>query len=90
MCLFISHLCVYMCLYVFCISDGSICVCIHVFLEFHTCIHVYFVGTSVVSFHCVLPIFCDCPFSDALFCTLCSVYIIMSVMLTVLLILVPL
>ena len=68
---FVSCLCVYMCHYVYCISNWSICISICVFWSF---IHVYFVGTGVVSFHYVLPIFfCDCPFADALFCALCSV-----------------
>ena len=88
--LFISHLCVYLCLYVFCIGIGSIFIYIYVFLVFCTCIHVSFVGTDVVSFHCVSPIFfCYWPFADAIYCALCSVYIILCVMLNLLLILVP-
>ena len=74
MCLFISHLCVYM---YFILAMGLFVYIYTCFLEFHTCIHVYFVGTGVVSFHYVSPIFHGWPFADAVYCTLCSVYFLL-------------
>ena len=69
---FVSHLCVYMYLYVFCIGKGGLFV--SVYMYFWSFIHVYFVGVECGFFPlCVANfLFCDCPFADATFCTLCS------------------
>ena len=46
------HMCQGMC---FASANGSLCIGVHVFLEFHTCIL------------CCHFAFCDCPFADAIF-----------------------
>ena len=81
-----------MCLHVsmyFVLADGSICVCIHVFLEFHTCITL--LAHSVVSFHFsfhFLFVTALLLLQHSALCVLCNSYLL-SMTMCILLILVP-
>ena len=84
-------MCLYMC---YCVGNGSLCNCIHVFLEFHTCIFcrhtVWFLSTVCCQFS---NLFTDLLLMHySALCVLCVAFMlsILSVTMYILINLVPL